>query len=188
MPAASAPYPFAPGFTDPFSEVQAAIENVIRNNPDLAKLISIGNEEADGEDKHLIKDADAPGWHIRPWAGGGAQLRKTSSATMLVQNYAIGLVSLDKDIKVSYFPLKFQVIRAFELAMQNSGGNLGLSYVTGFQFADILDQDATNGANVNADLQRGMEGWVGIVVISVTMLINNVAMRVATLKVSQPNG
>ena len=180
-------YPFAAPFSDPYSEVQAAIEQVLANNPDLLKMVAPGNIETDGDGKRIIKHGDAPSWQVRPAPGGGVQLRKSSSACGIVQNYAIGLVTLDNDVKASYFPLKFQVIRAFELATQDGKQNLGLPYVAGFQFADIIDHDATIGQSVGDELQRGMEGWFGIITISVMMLLKNSAIQVATWK-GQSNG
>jgi hypothetical protein len=154
-------------FVDPFSEIQARLEEILREDIDMSASIEPGNQVDDGQPKTITAPADYGEWRVLPFLGGGADLRATSSSSTVVQNFEIGVATDNEDVKMMAFPLKWMVIRALVRALANDQGGrlvLGLPYVQDVRILDLTETATDDKYN------RGIPGWASVVIVGIKMV------------------
>lgn len=160
---------------DPFSILKQRIEQILSEHVPLTNLVPEGNRVTDDDAKSIVKDGDFGEWRVMPYSGGGVDFRATSHASKIVQNYAIGLVAGNKKVTELYFPLKWSVIQAFGVVVQQETETLGLPFLVSFRLIDNTDTMMS----ADEDMGRGYDGWMGLTVFSAMMMLSPTEMQTA---------
>ena len=152
---------------DPFTQTYTAIWTVLNAHTGFTNLVKVANQiRFDTGTVPLTKDSiqsgDVPQVGLLP-AGGATEFKKDSSGFSIVKDFQLGFIAGFQQLQLSFFPLQWEIYRAFGIHIKANGRTLGLSFVSNVELADVTE-DLGDFAET-----FGIQGWTGVLSIS-TML------------------
>ena len=164
---------------NPFTQVYQRLLTTLSNDSLLSTLVEPGNivdfTGANPEPvKDEVEDADLPEMQLIPL--GGPVKRDNTMKLTVDYAFSVQITTGDNRINAWLLPIQWAIIRGVYAA----GDSLGLSWVKMVRLTALTNQS-------NDPAQRGIEGWVTVMHIVVTMLLDNDCLEAGNEPVIRTN-
>ncbi len=164
-----------PTFTDPFTEIERKLWELVASHSGVIGLVKTGNrmDEQDlarnaQKDGHL--GADLPELRLIPT--GGSVLGMTSTSLRIAQAYDFQVLTGSERPHRQMFPVRWQLIRAYTLTRDDpTWEHLGLSYVTDLKL--LTFNDVQNGVQADKDKL----GWLSALRFQAELCLDKVLIK-----------
>lgn len=166
---------------NPFTQVHNALWTMVERNPEIEKLVKVGNRiqlNKDNDYKLQIAQNDTPELLLLPMGGVG-NIRCSSSTTEFIRKYTWVITSGRLAISPIYDPLSWELFRSL-VDWDLEGTLMGLRWPEEATCSFVMRATAievTEGLQRDME-ERGINGWTGIWSVDVQMRFSTADMRI----------